>query len=387
MAKQVLQDFGFGAQIKKSPFFNSTLKWGATGFSVYNHMYIPRDFGNPEENFWNLLNSAILCDVAVERQVEIIGPDAAKFTQLLTGRNLESCEVGQCKYILITNSAGGLLNDPVLLKLGANHFWLSLADSDILLWAQGIHFNSGLDVIIQEPDVSPLQIQGPNSRDIMNVLFGDKVSELKYYRFIETELNDIPLLVARTGWSSELGYEVFLKDGSMGDILWEMIMEAGRAFDLKPGHTSTIRRIEGGMLSYHADADSSTNPYELGLEKLIDLKMETEFIGKKALKKIAEIGVKRKQVGIVLAGAPIRQANTKHWHINNSKGKIVGKITSAIYSPRLKQNIALGIISVEESHLGNKVFVEAPWGTIKGVISEKPFFDPKKYLARGLPAS
>ena len=386
MAKQVLQDFGFGAQIKKSPFFNSTLKWGATGFSVYNHMYIPRDFGNPEENFWNLLNSAILCDVAVERQVEIIGPDAAKFTQLLTGRNLESCEVGQCKYILITNSAGGLLNDPVLLKLGENHFWLSLADSDILLWAQGIHYNSGLDVIIQEPDVSPLQIQGPNSRDIMNVLFGDKVSELKYYRFIDTELNDIPLLVARTGWSSELGYEIFLKDGSMGDILWEMIMEAGRVFDLKPGHTSTIRRIEGGMLSYHADADSSTNPYELGLEKLIDLEMEAEFIGKKALKKIAEIGVKRKQVGIVLAGAPIRQANTKHWHINNSKGKIVGKITSAIYSPRLKQNIALGIISVEESHLRNKVFVEAPWGTIKGVISEKPFFDPKKYLARGLPA-
>ena len=386
MARQVLQDFGFGAQIRKSPFFNSTLKWGATGFSVYNHMYIPRDFGNPEENFWNLLNSAILCDVAVERQVEIIGPDAAKFTQLLTGRNLENCEVGQCKYILIANSAGGLLNDPVLLKLGENHFWLSLADSDILLWAQGIHYNSGLDVIIQEPDVSPLQIQGPNSRDIMNVLFGDKVSDLKYYRFIETELNDIPLLVARTGWSSDLGYEVFLKDGSMGDILWEMIMEAGRTFDLKPGHTSTIRRIEGGMLSYHADADSSTNPYELGLEKLIDLKMETEFIGKKALKKIAEIGVKRKQVGIVLAGDPIRQANTKHWHIENSKGEMVGKITSVIYSPRLKQNIALGIISVEESHLRNEVFVEAPWGTIKGIISEKPFFDPKKYLARGLPA-
>ena len=163
-------------------------------------------------------------------------------------------------------------------------------------------------------------------------------------------------------------------------------MEAGRAFDLKPGHTSTIRRIEGGMLSYHADADSSTNPYELGLEKLIDLKMETEFIGKKALKKIAEIGVKRKQVGIVLAGDPIRQANTKHWHIENSKGEMVGKITSVIYSPRLKQNIALGIISVEESHLTNKVFVKAPWGTIKGTISEKPFFDPKKNLARGLPA-
>ncbi len=386
MVTQILKDFGFGAQIRKSPFFNSTLKWGATGFSVYNHMYIPRDFGDPEENFWNLLNSAILCDVAVERQVEIIGPDAAKFTQLLTGRNLENCEVGQCKYILITNSAGGLLNDPVLLRLGTNHFWLSLADSDILLWAQGIHYNSDLDVTIREPDVSPLQIQGPNSRDIIKVLFGDKVSELKYYRFIETELNNIQLLVARTGWSSELGYEVFLKDGSMGDTLWEMIMEAGKTFDLKPGHTSTIRRIEGGMLSYHADADSSTNPYELGLERLIDLKMDTDFIGKEALRKIAENGVKRKQVGIILSGNPIRQANTKHWHIENSAGDVVGKITSAIYSPRLKQNIALGIISVEESQLKNEVFVDAPEGKIKGTISEKPFFDPKKNLARGLQA-
>ena len=382
MAMQVLHDFGFGSQIKKSPFFNSTLKWGATGFSVYNHMYIPRDFGDPEENFWNLLNSAILCDVAVERQVEIIGPDAAKFTQLLTGRNLENCEVGQCKYILITNSAGGLLNDPVLLKLGANHFWLSIADSDILLWAQGVHHNSGLDVIIQEPDVSPLQIQGPNSRDIIKVLFGDKVSELKYYRFIETQLNNIPLLVARTGWSSELGYEVFLKDSSMGDILWEMIMEAGKTFDLKPGHTSTIRRIEGGMLSYHADADISTNPYELGLERLIDLNMEVDFIGKKALKKISENGVKRKQVGIILSGEPMRQANTKHWPVENSEGELVGKITSAIYSPRLKENIALGIIAVEESQLKNEVFVDAPMGKIKGKISEKPFFDPKKYLVR-----
>ena len=369
MKRQVLQDFGFGAQIRKSPFFNSTLKWGATGFSVYNHMYIPRDFGNPEENFWNLLNSAILCDVAVERQVEIIGPDAAKFTQLLTGRNLDKCEVGQCKYILITNSAGGLLNDPVLLKLGENHFWLSLADSDILLWAQGVHYNSGLEVTIREPDVSPLQVQGPNSLDIMKILFGNKVSELRYYRFIETDLNGIPLLVARTGWSSELGYELFLKDGSKGDILWEMIMEAGMTFDLKPGHTSTIRRIEGGMLSYHADADNSTNPYELGLERLIDLEMEYEFIGKAALKKIAETGIKRKQVGIILSGEPIRQPNTNHWLIENSVGEVVGKITSVIYSPRLQKNIALALIITEESWLKNEVMVNAPEGRRKGKVA------------------
>jgi glycine cleavage system aminomethyltransferase T len=173
------KNFGFGTQIRKSPYFDSTVKWGATGFSVYNHMYIPRDFGSPEQNFWNLIEKAILCDVAVERQVEITGPDAFKFTQLLTPRDLSKLSVGQCKYVLITNNDGGILNDPVLLRLAENHFWLSLADSDILLWAQGVAINSGLDVKISEPDVSPLQLQGPTSGEIMVKLFGESIKDLK----------------------------------------------------------------------------------------------------------------------------------------------------------------------------------------------------------------
>ena len=186
------KDFGFGTQIRKSPYFDATVKWGATGFSVYNHMYIPRDFGDPEKNFWNLINDAILCDVAVERQVEITGPDAAEFVQLLTPRDLSKLSIGQCKYVLITNNEGGLLNDPVLLRIAENHFWLSLGDSDILLWAQGVAINSELNVTIREPDVSPLQLQGPKSIDIMKVLFGDQIENMKYYWLIETELNDIP---------------------------------------------------------------------------------------------------------------------------------------------------------------------------------------------------
>jgi len=154
---------GFGTQIRKSPYFDATVRWGARGFSVFNHMYIPRDFGDPTQNFWNLVNDAILCDVAVERQVEITGRDAAQFAQLLTPRNLSACAVGQCKYILITNAVGGILNDPVLLRLAENHFWISLADSDILLWAQGVAVNSHMNVTICEPDVSPLQLQGPKS--------------------------------------------------------------------------------------------------------------------------------------------------------------------------------------------------------------------------------
>jgi glycine cleavage system aminomethyltransferase T len=342
------KNFGFGTQIRKSPYYNSTVKWGATDFSVYNHMYIPRDFGDPEQNFWNLVNEAILCDVAVERQVEITGSDAAKFVQLLTPRDLSKLSVGQCKYVLIVNHTGGILNDPILLRLKENHFWLSLADSDILLWAQGVAVNSGLDVKIHEPDVSPLQLQGPNSRKIMEALFGESISDLKYYWFRELNLDGIPLIVSRTGWSSEIGYELYLRDGSKGDELWEKIMTTGKEFGLKPGHTSSIRRVEGGMLSYHADADINTNPYELGLDRLVNLNIEANFIGKDALKKINKDGIKRKQVGLVLDCEPLIGPNTVFWKITKDK-KVVGKITSAVYSPRLKKNIALAMVSVNKS--------------------------------------
>ena len=196
----VNKNFGFGTQIRKSPYFDSTVKWGAKGFSVYNHMYIPRDFGNPEKNFWNLVNDAILCDVSVERQVEIKGPDATKFVQYLTPRDISKCDVGQCKYILLTDNNGGILNDPVLLRIEENHYWLSLADSDILLWAKGVLINSGMDVQLCEPDVSPLQLQGPKSREIMKKIFGEQIDEIGYYRFKKLEKFGIPLIISRTGW-------------------------------------------------------------------------------------------------------------------------------------------------------------------------------------------
>lgn len=373
-------DFGFGTQIRKSPFFDATVRWGAKGFSVYNHMYIPRDFGNPEQNFWNLVNDAILCDVAVERQVEITGPDAAKFTQMLTCRDLSKMAVGQCKYILITNAEGGILNDPILLRLAENHFWISLADSDILLWAQGVAVNSGLDVTIGEPDVSPLQLQGPKSGEIMRSMFGDDILDLRYYWLREVELNGMPLIVSRTGWSSELGYEIYLRDGSKGDLLWETIMAAGLDFGLKPGHTSSIRRIEGGMLSYHADADMSTNPFELGFDRLVNLDMEADFIGKAALRRIKETGVSRKQIGLIIEGAPLTGPNTTFWEINFG-GHTIGKVTSAVYSPRLEQNIALAMVSAEHANIGVEVEVVTKSGPVRATVCERPFYDPKKQIA------
>ena len=374
------KNFGFGTQIRKSPYFDSTVKWGATGFSVYNHMYIPRDFGNPEQNFWNLIEKSILCDVAVERQVEITGPDAYRFTQLLTPRDLSKLSIGQCKYVLITNYDGGILNDPVLLRLAENHFWLSLADSDILLWAQGVAVHSGLKVKITEPDVSPLQLQGPTSGDIMVKLFGDSIKDLKYYWLREYDLDGIPLIVSRTGWSSELGYEIYLRDGSKGNDLYEKIMLAGKEHGLKPGHTSSIRRIEGGMLSYHADADINTNPFELGLDRLVNLDSEINFIGKEALKKIKQEGIKRKQVGLELDCEPLKGPNTTFWSIYKNDKKI-GKVTSAVYSPRLKKNIALAMIEINNSEVGKKFKIKINDNEINCTVVEKPFYDPKKKIA------
>lgn len=372
--------FGFGTQIRKSPYFDATVRWGARAFSVYNHMYIPRDFGDPERNFWNLVNSAILCDVAVERQVEITGPDAAAFTQMLTPRDLSKLSVGQCKYVLITNQDGGILNDPVLLRLGEDHFWLSLSDSDILLWAQGVAVHAGMNVTIREPDVSPLQLQGPASGEIMKALFGDSIADLRYYWLRELTLEGIPLVVSRTGWSSELGYELYLRDGSRGDELWEKIMAAGAPFGLQPGHTSTIRRIEGAMLSYHADADIHTNPFELGLDRLVDLDMEAEFIGKRALRRIRAEGVRRRQVGLRLDCPRLAGPNTTFWPVR-SGAEVVGKVTSAVYSPRLEQNIALAMVATECAETGIALEVATPSGAAPARVVEKPFYDPRKRLA------
>lgn len=372
---------GFGTQVRKSPFFDATLKSGARAFSVYNHMYIPRDFGDPVENYWNLVDAAILCDVAVERQVEITGADAARFVQLLTPRDLSTCEIGQCKYVLITSETGGVINDPVLLRLAENHFWLSIADSDVLLWAKGVAVNSDLKVRIEEPDVSPLQLQGPRSLQIMQSLFGEEIRKLRYFRFRETKLDGIPLVVSRTGWSNELGYEIFLRDGSRGEDLWQRLMDAGKPFGLRAGHTSTIRRIEAAMLSYHADMDIDTNPYELGLGRLVDLGMATEFVGRAALRRIHAEGVRRRLVGLEIEGPPIEAPNTRFWPLFD-KDKKVGRVTSAVYSPRLDRNIALAMVAAGCAPTGYRLRVSDPLEGAAATVVDKPFVSPPKSLTQ-----
>jgi aminomethyltransferase len=372
---------GFGSRVRKSPFFDATLRWGCKAYSTYNHMYMPLYYESPVADYWKLISDVTLWDVAVERQLEITGPDAAKFVQYLTPRNLSTMEVGQCKYVVICDQHGGVVNDPILLKLGQNHFWLSMADSDLLLWAKGLQVHSGFNVALSEPDVSPLQIQGPVSTQVMADLFGDWINDLKYYWFREAELEGMPLVISRTGWSNERGYEVFLRDGQYGDILWERIMAAGQPYGIAPAAPPTIRRVEAALLSYGADMDLGVNPLELGLGRLVDLEMPAEFVGKGALRRIAAEGPLRKLVGMTLGGAPLESPNEEPWSVLDAEGALAGKVTSAVYSPRLERNIALALLRQNIALEGSEFQVIAPSQQLSGTVVPIPFYNPKKLKA------
>ena len=254
------------------------------------------------------------------------------------------------------------------------------------MWAQGVATHAGFDVTIGEPDVSPLQLQGPKSGDIMAALFGESIRDLKYYWLDHFDLDGMPLVISRTGWSSELGYEIYLLDGSQGGSLWEKLMAVGEPMGLKPGHTSSIRRIEGGMLSYHADMDAQTNPFELGLDRLVDLEMPADFIGKAALKQAQEQGIDRQQIGLEIDGEPLSGPNTQFWPVELN-GKVIGKVTSAVYSPRLKKNIALAMVASAQSAVGTTCDIQLPGETRSGTIVPKPFYDPKKQITAGATTS
>ncbi|HEX2030736.1 MAG TPA: glycine cleavage T C-terminal barrel domain-containing protein [Actinomycetota bacterium] len=369
-----------GARLRRSPFFEATQRYGCKAYTVYNHTFLPSFYDDPEAEYRHLLEHVTLWDVSVERQTEITGPDAFRFASLLTPRDLSSCAVGQGKYVLITTPAGGIVNDPVLLRLGQNHFWLAAADSDLLLWARGVAAFAGMDVELNEPDVSPLQIQGPRSKEVVRDLFGEAALELRYYWFLETELDGIPIVVTRTGWTGEVGYEVYLRDGSRGDDLWERIMEAGRPYQIRPTGPSDIRRIEAGILNYGADMTLEDNPYEVGLDRLVDLDKEQEFLGREALRRVHDQGVSRRLVGVEIAGERIEFNMTK-WPVRRG-GEAVGRVTSAIYSPRFERNIGYAMVPVKLAEQGTELAVDSPWGERAARVVPMPFVDPSKEIPK-----
>ena len=368
-----------GPRVRKSPYFEATLDYGAKAFTIYNHMFMPTVYTDPVDEYWRLVQGVTLWDVACERQVEITGPDARQFTQLLTPRNLSNCSVGQCRYVVLTAGDGGIINDAVLLHLAEDHFWLSPGDGDVLLWAQGVATNTGLNVTVAEPDVSPLQLQGPKAPYVAKKLFGKKALDLGYYRMIETELDGIPLVLSRTGWSGELGYELFLRDGARGYELWETVIQAGKEHDIVPIAPSGIRSIEGAILAYCSDITGDDNPYVIGLDRLVDLEQEADFIGKAALKKIHAEGTKRRLVGFTVNDGGPSDANAEFWPVMNGSANI-GRVTRAAYSPRLDKYLGFVNVPTDKSAVGTELAIETPDGRFDVTVAATPFVPAEKEI-------
>ena len=362
----------FSPRVRKSPYFNSTLKYGAQAFSVYNHMYMPVSYDGPVEDYKKLLNGVQLWDVGVERQVQIKGPDAEALSQFLTPRNIKKCSVGQAMYVPLTDFQGGLLNDPVMLKIDEDCYWFSVSDGDLLLWVQGIAAGYKFNVTVDEPDVSPLQAQGPNSTKLMAKVFGDWVNDLAFYRFKAITHKGIPMVIARMGYSKELCYEIFLQDYSKGDELWEMLWEAGQDLNISPGSPNIILRLEGGIVSYLADIDRTNNPYEVGFDSLIDLDQEDDFIGKDALREISRKGPEKKLVGAEIQGDPITVFNEEPWPVLIDDQR-VGSMNDVVYSPRLNKNICYVILDIEHAKNGQEIIISSPEKELIAITVDIPW--------------
>ena len=364
---------------RKSPYFEATKRAGCKSWGLYNHMLLPTLYDDPVTEYEALLHDVTLWDVAVERCVEVKGPDAFDLVNLVTCRDLTKVQPMQARYVLLTAPWGGIVNDPVLLRLDRNRFWLALADSDALLYLAGVAGARGMDVAIFEADVAPMQIQGPKSKDVVRDLFGDDVLDLRYYHFRRLDLDGIPLILTRTGWTSEVGYEIYLLDASRGTDLWDRIIEAGEPYEIRPTGPVDIRRVEGGIFNWGADMTYENNPFELGLGRLVDLDTKADFVARNALTRIRDEGVKRKIVGVEIDGDRL-EMNTTDWPVSVDGAS--GRVTSAVYSPRLEKNIGYAWLPVEHTELGTHVAVETPEGMRDATIAPLPFFDPEKQIPK-----
>jgi glycine cleavage system aminomethyltransferase T len=368
----------FGPWYGRSPFFEATLRAGCSAYDVYNHTYIPAYYDDPVTEYWHLLEKVTLWDVGVEHIVQVKGPDALDFTNLLTCRDLTKCAVGQCKYAPLIEADGGIVNDPVLLRPEEDTFWLALADSDAGLWARGLAWGAEMDVEISDPPVYPVQVQGPRAKDVVSTLFGDEVLEMPYYHCVHADLDGIPVVLGRTGWTGEIGYEIYLRDPDRGVELWDRVMEAGAPHEIRPIAPAEARRIEAGIFNYRSDMTLDNNPFEVtGLERLVE-EQERSYIGKDALERIRAEGVNRKLVGMEIEGDPLEWELTQFWPAR-SGGERVGHATIAIRSPGLEMNIGYVWVPIELAEPGNELELELPDGSRRAArTAALPFVDPKK---------
>jgi glycine cleavage system aminomethyltransferase T len=358
-------------RLRPSPFYESAVADGMKSANVYNRMIMPTSYGDPEGEYWRLINGVSQWDVGVERQVQLKGPDAGKLAQILSPRDLTGCKVGQGKYVPLCNHRGTIINDPILLKLADDLYWLSIADSDMWFWASAIAAERGLDVEVSEPDVSPMALQGPKAEDVVAHVLGDWVRGLKYFWFKETEIEGIPVAVQRSGWSKQGGFEIYLKDGTKGTQLWNIFKEAGRPWGIGPGAPATPERTESGLVSVGGDTDDMTNPFEVRLGKYVDLDVPDDVVGIQALRRIKAEGVKRHQLGLILDGTSPAPLGFQREEVMLN-GQRIGMMTNCVWSFRMKANIGYALVSADVG-AGAAVHVMRAGGPVSARLVELPF--------------
>ena len=361
------------ARLHASPFYEAALADGMVAATVYNSMLLPTSYGDREAEYWRIIEGVSMWDVAVERQVQLRGPDAARLAQMVAARDLSKCAVGQGKYVAMCDRRGTLLNDPILLKLAEDTFWLSIADSDMWLWCRAIAAERGLDVEVSDPGVAPLAVQGPKGEDVVAAIFGDWVRELRYFWFSETQIEGIPVAVQRSGWSKQGGFEIYLRDAAHGTRLWNIVKEAGRPFGIGPGSPTTAERTESGLVSCGGDTDDTTNPFEVRMGRFLDLDVPDDTIGIEALRRVKEEGPARHQLGIVLDDGGTSRASPGYaWERIEVDGRDVGAMTHAVWSPRMKANIGFALVASEIGP-GTHVTVRRADGPVEARLCELPF--------------
>ena len=363
-------------RIRRTPYTDRVEQHGVRGFSVVNHMLLPKAFApSVEEDYWHMRAHVQIWDVSCQRQVEIQGPDAARLVQWMTPRDISKARVGQCLYVPLIDDKAGMVNDPVLLKLAPDHFWLSIADSDVLLWAKGLALGAALKVSVREPDVSPLSVQGPKAEDLMAKIFGEKIRNIRFFNFDYVDFQGTRQLVQRGGYSKQGGFEIYLNDSALGSALWDAVWEAGQEFNITPGCPNLIERIEGGLLSYGNEFTLENNPLECGLGKFCSPDSGLEYLGREALQAIAAQGHAREMRGVLFDGGSCPPCG-KPWpvHAGDAQGPQIGRITSAAWSPRLQRNVGLSMIEKAYWNPGQTVTVSSADGLQRpGMVCALPF--------------
>ena len=358
-------------RLRSSPYTSRIEKQGVTAYTAYNHMLLPAAFGSVEESCDHLKKNVQVWDVAGERQVEITGNDSAKLVQLMTCRDLSKSKDGRCYYCPIIDDKGGLINDPVVLRLDKNKWWISIADTDVILFAKGLAIGNKFDVKIIEPKVDIMAVQGPKSFQLMEKVFGEQITKLKFFGFDYFEFGGAKHLIAQSGWSKQGGYEVYVQNTEAGLKLYDHLFEIGKEFNIKPGCPNLIERIESGLLSHGNDMDNGDNPYECGFDKYVNIDSDVIFLGKEKLKKIKSEGIKRKLMGVKLDLDKI--SLTGSLDLTDDNNKIIGELRSACYSPHFKKVIGIAMMKKSHWNIDQNVKASINGDICSGKVCDLPF--------------